>query len=137
MLFLFCPCWWSVHLSSVLYLWGDVSWWWFLFLFCPCGWSVNLSTVLYCGLFHVDYFLAMPPCGSSDGLFLLLLPLIHPLTFEFNSRMSCDSYLFLLLLLLFPVAFLSGELSTVRRDRSHWTAWSLWIVLWTGMLLEI
>ena len=25
----------------------------------------------------------------------------------------------------------------VRRDRSHWTAWSLWIVLWTGTLNEI
>ena len=56
-------------------------------------------------------------CGSSDGHFLLLLLillllLLHTTNFPGNSRQSSDPYLFLLHLLLFPGAFLSGELST-------------------------
>ena len=63
--------------------------------------------------------------GSSDGLFLLLLH--HTSNLPGYSRKSSDSYI-ILLLLIFPRAFLSGELSTVRRYRSHLTAWSLWTV---------
>ena len=51
---------------------------------------------------------------SSDGLFLLLL--LHTTNFPGNSRQSSDSYLFLLLL--FPLMFLSRELSTDSRQSS-------------------
>ena len=59
--------------------------------------------------------------GSTDGLFLLLL-LLHTTKFsnwfDFPGN-SSDSYLFLLLLLLFPGMFLSGELSTPVQRTVH------------------
>ena len=64
-------------------------------------------------------FLDMPPCRAWLFRCKFSNPSSsHTSNFPGNSRQSNDSYLFLFLLLIFPVAFLSGELSTDSRQSS-------------------
>ena len=72
----------------------------------------------------------------QDGHFLLLLLLLHNSNFPGNSRQCSDSYIFLLLLLIFQRVFLSGELSTDSRQSSDSYLFLLWTVLQTGTLLS-
>ena len=85
--------------------------------------------------------------GSTDGpfhlLLLLLLLLLHTTKFLFSLRYrkcqfsnwfdfpgnSSDSYIFLLLLLLFPEVYLSGELSTPVQRTVHRLQAVQWLLL--------